>query len=115
MKKSNLGIYIGVFLVLAIVGLLLFYSESVEQKYDWSEDLIYNSNEPYGTKIFTDLLKDYFPTSEFEIVGPDMGRLLTDRIGEHKNYFYVGSPPEYTDSLLNLLKLFYNYNFLFFF
>ncbi len=94
-----------VIIILSIVALLAggyFLLRLYTPKYVWSENLNYNNEEPYGTSILFELIKNSYPEENFiEITSNDFEKYF----GENPNSDYVFIGSSYFIDSLNLNSL----------
>lgn len=93
MKKNNLLFYI---IGAVILILLLFYFFGPKTKYNWQEHYKQKGNDPYGTRIITELLKA--TDREFIVITDSLSLGLPEAPEALSNYVFIGQSMFMSDS-----------------
>ena len=84
MKRNNVIIILGALLLLVIFVVLFAQNNS---NFDWRESYQEESQEPYGTYVIYELLKNYFPNQDFTHL---QDSLYFDSTIVNGNYIFIG-------------------------
>jgi hypothetical protein len=93
-KNRSILIFISLALIALIVAAYFFYRPD-NRKFIWGEDWDKNAytpkyEQPYGTAIFYNILKDYFPDKKTKIINEDVRKAMLTDSREAANYIFVG-------------------------
>lgn len=98
--SKELKIGIGVALIIALVGVLFYLNTKDKNKYNWIETYAYDSDEPYGTDILFDFLKDYDDDEKIELIEKQSISSFLEakdaaEIQENNTYIIIGNRLEF--------------------
>ena len=96
MEKNRIWLW-GGFLVLVLAVLLYLFLPG-EKRTNWTETYRHDSNQPYGTQLIHELLKDQAGDDRFFVVEDSLIGSLTKWEGSPANYVFIG-PGIWLDSL----------------
>lgn len=103
MNRSNV-IIITIALAFFIGILIFLFASNGETHFNWNPDYRSDSDEPYGTLIFSRLTDDYFPGQDREIVSTGKIKEVLNNPGAgHKIYMFIGESAFYSDSTIESL------------
>lgn len=96
MEKNRIWLWIGFLVVVLAMALLFFWPR--KQGLNWFESYRPDSEQPYGTKVIHELLKDHAGNDRFFVVKDSLKDALGKWEGQPANYVFIG-PGMWLDSL----------------
>ncbi len=100
---DNKRIYIIVGGVIGLLILLALLFNGTSTRHDWKETYKMDSEEPYGTSVITDLIKEFASPEEMVVIRDSLGNNLGLDQDSANNYVFIGQGMHMTPSDVNHL------------
>jgi hypothetical protein len=95
--KRSVPITLLITAVLLLLLFAMFGGGGRSKSYDWKENYKANNKSPYGTHIINNILKEYYPSTEFKNISSDFLTDLPEDPDDVSNYVFIGEA-QYLDS-----------------
>jgi hypothetical protein len=108
-NKSKVPFIVIICAALTVVLICFIYTSQQGYKHNWTETYRQNSEEPYGTSLFSELLRTHYGNSSFSVSRKPLHDALSAKKSDGiKNYVFVGGAlylsPEDADTLLAFVR-----------